>query len=488
MAYTKTPTTDTYSQETVPLSREWVSRQGDSTGAKDEQYVNCFLETVSSKELGDRRQFAVKRSGSSVFHTPSVSGVVRGAYFWTDFRYLVYCIAGNVYLYKTSDGTTITCSGVFATTSGEVGICSYLYDTGQTVICVTDGTTLATIDSAGVVTPCADADLPTPHLPKPVFLDGYLFLVKTGTASLYNSDLNDPLAWTPGNLLDAEMDADLVVTLDKINNYIVLFGSTSVEYFWDAGVETGSPLQRNETPVKLNRYLGGLTRHGNALFFVGLAENGQVDVFRMQDFYLEPVGSPTITRYLNTVSDNFSSYQGAIMSCLGHSFYMLSAGDLSFVFDLDTKKWSRWSWQQQTGFPVGVACPLQSSSLSGTLFTIGSSNVFYRLNDSVYQDAGVNFTVTLITEPSDFGTLNRKSMSSLHIVCDRPSSASNITVQWSDDDYQTYSTAHTINLDQDLPSITRLGSFRQRAFKFQYTDNYPLRVQRLFVNINKGRT
>jgi len=32
------------------------------------------------------------------------------------------------------------------------------------------------------------------------------------------------------------------------------------------------------------------------------------------------------------------------------------------------------------------------------------------------------------------------------------------------------------------------GWFRQRIFKFTYTDNYPMRIQDIEVDINKGTT
>jgi len=39
-----------------------------------------------------------------------------------------------------------------------------------------------------------------------------------------------------------------------------------------------------------------------------------------------------------------------------------------------------------------------------------------------------------------------------------------------------------------LSSTYQLGWFRQRIFKFTYTDNYPMRIQDIEVDINKGTT
>lgn len=487
MAFTKTPTADTYSQEDISLTREWTSRQGDPTGAKDEHFLNCIFEIVKSKGLQDNRQFLMKRAGVSTYLTPAVSGNIRGMFYWKDSNKLLYCISDDVYMYDTSTAATVTMNTVFGTTSGTVGFTTFLYDTGTVKVVATDGTTLVTIDSAGTVVPCADADLPTPHIPKPVFIDGYLVVVKSNTASLYNSDLNDPLLWTAGNVIDAEMDGDRIVNIDKINNYIVAFGSSSIEYFWDAAVATGSPFQRNETPIKINKLIGGITRFGNAIFYIGLNENSQPDVFKLQDFQIEPVGTPTITRYLNAQTAAYTTYVGALLSCLGHTFYILNVGNYTFVYDTETKIWDRWAYQSSTNFNVTNFVLVQTTSTTFTGFTLGTNSVIHKLDDTVYQDNGTNFTFKFVTEPADFGTLNRKSMSMLSIVCDRPSVSSNATISWSDDDFQTFTAGVTVDLDQDLPSIRRLGSFRQRSFKFEYADNYPCRVQRFLVNINKGR-
>ena len=130
---------------------------------------------------------------------------------------------------------------------------------------------------------------------------------------------------------------------------------------------------------------------------------------------------------------------------------------------------------------------LHTPNTIGTIFTVGTSNLLYLLDDGVYRDNATNFTVRIVTETNDFGTLNRKSMSKLTIFSDSPPVDSSVSLYYTDDDYQTYSSPMTVNLNQDLPSVTRLGSFRQRAFKLEYTDNYPFRLQKLQVNINKGR-
>jgi len=99
-------------------------------------------------------------------------------------------------------------------------------------------------------TEITSADFPTPHCPFPVFMDGYLFVAKSGTQDIYNSNLDDPALWTAGDYISAEMYPDKIVALSKNNNYIYALGSNSIEYFYDAAVATGSPLGRHDSAVQ----------------------------------------------------------------------------------------------------------------------------------------------------------------------------------------------------------------------------------------------
>jgi hypothetical protein len=320
-----------------------------------------------------------------------------------------------------------------------------------------------------------------------VFLDGYLFLVKDSTADIYNSTLDNPLTYV-GELINAEIEGDLVKRIAKINNYIVAFGSRSIEFFWDAGT-SGSPLARNDTPVKYNNYFGGYAQMGNSIFFIGQDVEGATNVFELKDFSITAIGTPTVTRYLNSTTDGPTTWSGNAFSMLGNPFYILRAGTTkTWMCNLRTQHWTRIIYQAGTTFDITNAVKVVTSTNTATWFTLsGATSPVYAFDDTVFQDNGTNFTCTIRTPTNDFGTLNRKTMSRLAFNADRPSSNSNVSISWSDDDYQTFSTPVTINLNQDLACCYRLGWFRQRVFNITYTDNFPIRISDIEVDINKGR-
>lgn len=488
MAYTKTPTSDTYSQEDVLLSRELVSRQNDPLGTKDESLLNIVVEVVKNRQLQDNRTYHFKRAGTEQYVTAPNGLAIRGEYFWKDYNLLVYSAGADIYLYNVLTLSTTTASTAFSTSSGKVGFTPFLYDDGSVKLVASDGVDIITVDSVGTVVTSTSADRPTPHIPQPIFLNGYIYLLKSDTADIVNSNLNDPLEYTAGDSIMSEVYPDWATGIAKLNNYIVVFGASSIEYFWDAANESGSPLKRNDTPIKYSGLVGDIITSGNSIYFFGYDDNKQVDIFHLRDFSIEPMASEAVRRAIAALEAPTSDFSGHMISCLGHDFFMANLGSKSFVYDIKEKTWAPWAWKTNTTFNITNSETLVLPTGNKTVFTIGSSPVWYVFNDKKYQDDGVNFYVIPITEPSDFGTLNRKTMSRLSVVCDRPTSNSNLSVYVSDDDYQSWYGGWSINLNQDLPSFSGgMGQFRQRAIKLVYLDNHPLRIQKIQVDINKGR-
>lgn len=490
MAFTNSPTQDTYSTERVSLFREMAVRDGSVLG-KDEDYLNVFVEPVKQSKVEDKRRFILKRGGTSSVVSSVAATAVRGMHFWADQSKLYYCVGRNIYVYNVNTAVSVTLTNAFASSTGAVGFCEFLYDNGTVKVCATDGTAvsgLITIDSSNTVATCADADLPT-HLPYPIFLDGYLFLARANSAEIWNSLNNDPFSWDTTTFIGTEMEADLVLRIAKLNNYLVAFGKETIEYFWDAAnASPDSPMQRNDTPVKINSYLGGLAVSGNALLYIGADANGQPDIFMLKDFKAENIGTPSISRYLDSCTDGISNWKGNIVSIQGHTLYVVSAGTTkTFVYDIENNFWARWAFGSGSTFDIAAATHTTTTNKVGTYFALNTtSSAIYKFDQTVYQDNGTSFTCLITSENNDFGTMNRKRMHRLSLVGDRPASSANISVSWSDDDYQTFNTARTIDLNQDLPSCYQLGSFRQRIFKLSFTANAPMRLQDMEVDINKG--
>jgi len=481
MAFTKAPENSTYTTKKTQFQDSFDNRNGNIT--KDIDLLNVFFEINDRKE---RRCF--KREGLLPYIT-LVSSNVRGTYYWEDVSRVLVATDNDVTIYNSDTGAVVaTLSNIFGTTSGVVGFSEFLYDSNEVKVVITDGTTLGTVDVSNTWVVGSDPDMPVPHLPDPLFLDGYLFLVKAGTADIYNSALNDPLAYTAGEFISCEMFPDTVLKFAKLNNYLVAFGSGSIEYFWDAGNASGSPLQRNDTPVKLVGYLGGYAQSGNKIYFVGNTNTATPEIYVLEDFKIEAVGEETVRRYLESLTTELSSILGNVTSLMGHDFYVMNVGTLTYIMDLKTKKWSRWAYKQNSNFPLATSISVKSNTTyTSAVFFTGDTQLL-KFSPTIYQDNGVNFTARVITEKQMYDTYNQKVMHRVVVVGDRPDVNANILLSWSDDDYKTFNTPRTINLNQVMPSTHRLGNFRRRAFKLEFTENAPMRLDGLEVDLNLGQT
>jgi hypothetical protein len=465
-----------------------LNSRGSNTD-KDEDFVNVYPEIIKNRNTKENEIYLVKRSGSTQFIASVGASSIRGMHYWEDQAQLFVAVSDDIYIYNAITGALLTTlSAAFGTTTGVVGFCEYLYDTGVVKVVATDGTTLMTIDSAGTKVVGSSMDMPV-HLPYPIFLDGYLFILAAGTADLWNSNLNDPLLYTAGDFITAEMFADRATYLVKLNNYILVFGNKSIEYFWDAANPTGSPLQRNDTPVKLTGFHGGVAAIGNKVFFVGSNDDSQPDIFVVEDFKLQAIGTEAIRRHLASISiASVTTINAAIVSQNGHDFYVFDTGSGSYCYDPESKLWSRWIYQTGTRFALTHAVNVETTSGYKTLFALEGASTIYRMSPTLYQDNGTTFAVVVVTDNEEFDTYNQKFMHRLTVWADKPSDTATGTLQWTDDDYQNYSSGHTIDLYQELPATYQLGRFRRRAFKWTFTQNQPHRLKGFEVDINMGQT
>jgi hypothetical protein len=142
-----------------------------------------------------------------------------------------------------------------------------------------------------------------------VFINGYLFASNSTGTRIYNSDpAGDLVTWNSTNFLDAEQYADQTLWLAKHKNYLVAFGQASVEFFFDAGIEIGSPLKRQEsysTRIGLFNNVGTYVPGAfvcnieDDLYFLGMSEQKQVGLYRIRNFQIEELDNQFIQGLMN---------------------------------------------------------------------------------------------------------------------------------------------------------------------------------------------
>lgn len=479
MPYSKTPQVQTYETKRVNFISNPQQRSG--TATKDFRLVNMMVETITSP-VGDQKKYYVKsRPGvSKAYTTTAAAG--RGIYYWT-LSGVGHCMAvvGNKVYHNGSSVLTL------ATSTGKVGFTEFVTSTGVVSLILLDGTNGYVFSSPTSVTQITSANFPSPHIPTPVFLDAYLFVAKADSEDIYNSNLDNPLTWTAGDFISAEMYPDKIVALSKNNNYLYAVGGGSVEYFYDAANATGSPLARHASAVQQfgTTAMGSVVQTEKEVIMIGETNDGGHTVWTIDGFKEKEIGIPAIKSALLAEGSALKNVFCFGIRVSGQKFYVICLTNRTLVYSFNTEMWSEWSTNGST-FIANCA----TDGPDGSAYVLGATDGdIYTMNENIFMDDEYPIICSITTAKLDFDNINRKFMYRLSLIGDVPDDTLTdiaVSIQWSDDDYKTWSSVRTLNFTGDLPAIQQLGQFRRRAFKITYALPHLFRLEQMEVDINKG--
>lgn len=541
MAFNRSPYYSTYSTEHLPGAYNLDVRQGSGIpwGAptfmlsKDAGMVN-MLPYVFTDEKGQKQTHAITRNAIHGYTLIGGTNLCRGVYVWeksvgTVYYYVV--IGQQVYTTTNWQTNWAGVQGLAVGGSSPVRFTEFIDGTNTKQLIMVDGTDGYIFTTNAAPTKIVSANFPTPHVPFPVFIDGFLFLAKAGTGDIYNCDLNTPGTWTAGSFISAEMYPDDIQALVKINNYLVAIGTQSCEYFYDAANATASPLARYESAVLPfgTSFPNSIAVNKDTMMLLANNSDGQLTIKIVEDFKSKDVDPSFIVTAMNQRLS--SSYGVPTMTPAGvRGYFFRQAGKLyyglafdgagtvnnnissSFAFCFDTEWWTELRYGTNQCFPVFFSAPATTTAMTtfvaGHIFASGAFNAFV----GVFEDAlptffhtgctdmlnvngapGLQFSAPIYMElrtPNlDFGTMNLKTMNRFALDYTATSSTtSGITIDWADDDYGTWqSSPPNLGTSFTYPFVTQLGSFRRRAFRIVINNvNYWFRFKGIEVDINKG--
>lgn len=497
MAYTSSPEQQTYKTVDVRFDGTDLFRSGDLTVQRDLQIVNMFYERITqenkTKDLKVKKRPGLAASTYSLTKVSSTD-VIRGSYYDIDQNAFYWVIGNKLYAVKPDVGTSVRTVATLNTSSGYVGFCSYLKSNNTRYVMASDGTDLWVDDFVAVsCTRVTDGDMPTPHQPYPLYIDGYVLLIDANTGDIYNSDNDDPFAWTPDNFITAEISSDYAIRLFKVKNYVICLGYNSIEYFWDAGNSTGSPFSRNDSPVRNVGYVTGGCHIGDTVYFVGQDNAQNLAVYAVNSFKVERISNAVVDRTLQTIAGTVNekgqvnlSKDGFCLSADGHSFYVLVTPQTTWVYDVDEKFWYEWKGSDGTGLKVEAAWGMYNGS---SYVGIKNQSFISIFSPKLYQDFGTNFTTRYVTEENHFDTMNWKLCHRIMLLCSMHNytGTSNALIKWSDNDWAddgSNGAGRNINVFSSSPYINKCGRFRNRSFRIEYTDNYPFFIMGLQLDLN----
>lgn len=438
-----------------------------TTTDKDARLINGFLEKTAE---GEYQLYSRPCYGGST-QPSGGSAIGRGVYNWLG---IVYSIFGSL-LYKgnTSIGTVDTTNGVyrFSSTSGGTprmvlgnGVKAYTYD----------GTTFAQI---------TDVDFPAAFYKGWAYLDKTLYVMYAPN-NILGSGLDDPTSWDPLNLINAQINPDTGIGLDKQLVYVTGFKQYNTEIMYDAINVTGSPLG----PVQ-----GAKVNYGCAtiesvqdidgnLFWAAINRNSSPQVIMMEGLKATIISTPPIERLLDGV-DWTACYSWSLKEW-GHWFYGLTLknNNLTLVYDLKEHMWAQWTDTSGNYFPIVSA---SFNATAGHIFQHESNGKLYIANSSYVTDDGALITTDIYTPNFDGGNRRGKNLGYMWFVGDR-NPGSILQVRHNDSDYKVdgWTNFRTVNMDTQRPYLDKCGTFKRRAWNLRHRCNARLRVQAIDLQMD----
>jgi hypothetical protein len=425
--------------KTPILGSSYVAR---SVNAADNRMINLFPEVIP--EGGKEPGFLNRAPGLKFLQTIG-SGPIRALWSHQTSNNNFYVVSGmEVYRVFDLNGTPELIGTVSGT--GPVSIA----DNGTQIFFACNGPSYIYNQQTRVFAPITDPDFPGAVTVG--YLDGYFVFNEPNSQRVWVTALLDGTSVDPLDFASAEGSPDGLVAINVDHREAWLFGSDSVEVWYDAG-GADFPLQRiqgafNEIGCAAPYSVAKLD---NSLFWLGQDARGQGIVYRANGYNGVRVSTHAVEYAIaqyGVISDAIAyTYQQE-----GHTFYVLTfpSASATWVYDAATQ-----AWHERAGLTNGeftrhrsnCQCNFQGNIVVGD-FENGN---IYTFDLQTYADNGSaqKWLRSWRALPTGQNNLKRTAHHSLQLDCETgvglatgQGSDPQAMLRWSDDGGHTWSNEH----------------------------------------------
>ena len=390
--------------KTAILGASYVAR---SVNAADSRMINLFPEIVP--EGGKEPAFLQRAPGLRLLATLG-SGPVRGL--WT-FGGFGYAVSGDK-LYKIDNFWVATVKGT-VTGSGPVS----MVDNGTQLFIAAGADGFIYNAGTDVFAQITDPDFPGATTVG--FIDGYFVFNEPNSQKFWVTQLLDGTSVDPLDFASAEGSPDNLVSLIVDHREVWLFGETSVEVWYNAGLPD-FPLARiqgafNEIGCAAPFSVAKLD---NGVFWLGADARGRGIVYRSKGYNGERISTHSVEWQIQQYPD-ISDATAYTYQQDGHSFYVLNfpTADITWVYDVATQAWHQragWLNNQFTRHRGNNQMSFNDEIVVGDYLT----GELYAYDLSVYSEAGAiqKWLRSWRALPTGQNTLRRTTQHSLQLDCE----------------------------------------------------------------------
>jgi hypothetical protein len=468
--------------KTPILGSAYVAR---SVNAADNRLINLFPEAVP--EGGKEPGFLNRAPGLRLLQTVG-TGPIRGLWAHqtngTDFY-----VASGTEFYKMTATDAVPVKLGNITGTGPVSIADN--GTQLFIACNPDG--FIYNESTGVFAQITDPDYPGAVTVS--YLDGYFVFNEPSSQRVWVTSLLDGTSVDPLDFASAEGAPDNLVALIVDHREAWLFGSDSVEVWYDAGL-ADFPLTRIQGAFNEIGCVApySLAKLDNGLFWLGTDARGQGIVYRANGYTGQRVSTHAI-EYAIAQYGNISDAIAYTYQQEGHAFYVLTfpSASATWVYDVATQ-----AWHERAAFEGGVFTRHRSNCQCnfGGVTIVGDyeNGNIYELDLNTYIDnlTPQKWLRSWRALPTGQNNLKRTAHHSLQLDCETGAAfgsgastdQAQVMLRWSDDGGHTWSSEHWASMGATGEYFKRvfwrrLGmtqKLRDRVYEVSGTDNVKIAI------------
>lgn len=310
--------------KTPILGSAYVAR---SVNAADNRMINMYPEVIP--EGGKEAAWLQRAPGLRLLATMGV-GPIRGL--WTYAGY-GYAVSGSQ-LYKIDTNWTATAKGFIGGT-GPVSMA----DNGTQLFIACNGISYIYNNLTDVLAQIIDPDFPGAGTVG--YIDGYFVFNEPNSQKFWVTALLDGTSVEPLDFASAEGSPDGLVSLIVDHREVWLFGTNSVEVWYDAGL-TDFPLARIQGAYNEIGCIAtySVAKLDNGLFWLGADARGQGIVYRAEGYTGKRISTHSVEWQIQQYTD-MADAVGYTYQQDGHSFYVLNfpTANTTWVYDVATGAW-----------------------------------------------------------------------------------------------------------------------------------------------------
>jgi len=434
--------------KTPILGQSYVAR---SVNAADGRMINMFPEILAE---GKEAAWLQRAPGLRLLATVGV-GPIRGL--WT-FDGVGYVVSGNR-LYSIDTNWTATLRGTI-TGTGPVSMA----DNGTQMFIACNGPSYIYNASTQVLAQITDPDFPGAVTVG--YIDGYFVFNEPNSQKIWVTALLDGTSVDPLDFASAEGSPDGVVGLIVDHREVWVFGTNSVEVWYDSGA-SDFPLQRiqgafNEIGCAATYSLAKLD---NGVFWLGADARGRGIVYRANGYTGQRISTHAVEWHIQSYG-NIDDAIAYTYQQDGHAFYVLTfpTAQKTWVYDVAANAWHERASGNENQYRHRSNCQMAFNNE----IVVGdylNANI-YAFDLTVFSDNGdlQKWQRSWRALPQGQNNLRRTAQHSLQIDLESGTglnlgqgSDPQVMLRWSDDGGHTWSNEH-------WSPMGKIGEYYRRVF------------------------